>query len=84
MLALNSALEPVRRLMQPKKWEKEIEENNSTLLFIREIEGKMLNRSNDDMHLGTTLNLDEDSLKVLKYYIPEVYDRAISNSGMAL
>ncbi|CAB4031015.1 Hypothetical predicted protein, partial [Paramuricea clavata] len=46
-----------------KKWKKEIEENNSMLLFVMEIEGKMLNCSNDDMHLDTTLNLDEDSLK---------------------
>ena len=60
-----------------KKWKKEIEENNSTLLFVREIEGKMLNRSNDDMHLDTTLNLDEDSLKALKYCTPEVYDRTL-------
>ncbi|CAB3991855.1 Hypothetical predicted protein [Paramuricea clavata] len=59
-----------------KKWKKEIEENNSTLLFVREIEGKMLNRSND-MHLDTTLNLDEDSLKALKYCTPEVYDRTL-------
>lgn len=57
-----------------KKWKRDIEENKSSLLFLQEIEEKMLNRSNDDMQLDTTLNLDEDSLQNLKYYTPELYD----------
>ncbi len=60
-----------------KKWKKEIEDNNSTLLFLKEIEGKLLNRSDDDMQMDTTLNLDEDSLKMLMYYTPKVYIRTL-------
>ncbi len=60
-----------------KKWKKEIEDNNSTLLFLKEIEGKLLNRSDDDMQMDMTLNLDEDSLKMLMYYTPKVYIRTL-------